>query len=518
MKIFRNSAIVIILNKILGINVNEGSNMIKENQKSLNRLGVLLDAVAIIISLKISWYIRFDSGLIYAVDAEYLSFTKYLKPIFLIIPVYLLLYTIFKLYTPHRYKSIYEESSAILKANIIGILIFIMFLYLFKEINYSRYLLFIFLITSTLVTMMERAFIRFILHRIRENGYNLKHIVVIGYNKLTIEFLNRIKRNKQWGYNILAILDEDPIYKSTICDKRLIYTLSLFKNTLDEIAATKSCEESTIEDLAKLEYYLNNFHIDEVFVTLSIKQYDKLGEIIELCEKNGVRTQIIPDYYKYIPAKPYVEELDGLPVINIRYVPLDNLINKVMKRIFDIIAALSAIIIFSPIMLISAIVIKITSPGPILFMQERVGLNKKMFKMYKFRSMKIQKFEDEVTQWTTKNDSRKTKLGNFIRKTSIDELPQLFNVLKGDMSLIGPRPERPYFVEQFKEQIPKYMIKHQVRPGMTGWAQVNGWRGDTSIEKRIEHDIYYIENWSFWLDIKIIFYTIIKGFVNENAY
>ena len=171
-----------------------------------------------------------------------------------------------------------------------------------------------------------------------------------------------------------------------------------------------------------------------------------------------------------------------------------------------------------PVMLVTAILIKATSPGPVIFCQERVGLHNKPFKMYKFRSMAVQSAAKEKSQWTTPGDPRVTPIGRFIRKTSIDELPQLFNVLKGDMSLVGPRPERPFFVEKFKEEIPRYMIKHQVRPGMTGWAQVNGYRGDTSITKRIEHDLYYIENWTLGFDFKIMFLTVFKGFINKNAY
>jgi exopolysaccharide biosynthesis polyprenyl glycosylphosphotransferase len=188
------------------------------------------------------------------------------------------------------------------------------------------------------------------------------------------------------------------------------------------------------------------------------------------------------------------------------------------KRIFDIIFSLIAIVLSSPILILSYLMIKLTSPGPAVFKQERIGLDRKPFMMYKFRSMVLQDDKEEVVQWTTKNDPRKTPWGNIMRKTSIDELPQFFNVLKGDMSVVGPRPERPYFVEQFKETIPKYMIKHQVRPGITGWAQINGWRGDTSIEKRIEHDLHYIENWKMSLDVKIVILTVIKGFVNRNAY
>lgn len=219
-----------------------------------------------------------------------------------------------------------------------------------------------------------------------------------------------------------------------------------------------------------------------------------------------------------IPTKPYTEDLLGLPVINIRQVPLTNTFNNFIKRTVDLFGAVAAIILFSPVMIVTAGLIKLTSPGPLIFKQERVGRHNKTFYMYKFRSMEVQKEQDEQKAWTVKNDPRVTGIGKFIRKTSIDELPQLFNVLKGEMSLVGPRPERPQFVEKFREEIPRYMIKHQVRPGMTGWAQVNGYRGDTSIRKRIEYDLYYIENWTMGLDIKILILTIFRGFVNKNAY
>ena len=208
----------------------------------------------------------------------------------------------------------------------------------------------------------------------------------------------------------------------------------------------------------------------------------------------------------------------GLPVINIRYVPLTNTLNMISKRAVDIVGSFLGLIIISPLLLVVSIIIKITSKGPVIFKQERVGLHNKTFKMYKFRTMYVQAPDEEEKAWTVKGDARVTKVGRFLRKTSIDELPQLFNILKGNMSIVGPRPERPQFVEKFKEEIPRYMIKHQVRPGLTGWAQVNGYRGDTSIRKRIDYDLYYIENWSMALDIKIMFLTIFKGFINENAY
>ena len=258
--------------------------------------------------------------------------------------------------------------------------------------------------------------------------------------------------------------------------------------------------------------------LDEIAITLGLSEYFRLEEIVALCEKSGVHTKFIPDYNNIIPTKPYTEDLLGLPVINIRYVPLTNTFNATVKRLMDVVGAIVAIILFSPVMLIAAILVKVTSPGPLIYKQVRVGLHNKSFEMYKFRSMEVQPEQEEQKAWTVKNDPRVTTVGKFMRRTSIDELPQLFNVLRGDMSLVGPRPERPFFVEKFREEIPRYMVKHQVRPGLTGWAQIHGYRGDTSIRKRIEHDLYYIENWTVGLDIKILFLTFFKGFVNKNAY
>jgi Undecaprenyl-phosphate glucose phosphotransferase len=256
--------------------------------------------------------------------------------------------------------------------------------------------------------------------------------------------------------------------------------------------------------------------LDEIAVTLSLSDYDMLAEIVSKCEKSGVHTKFIPDYSSLIPNRPYTEELDGLPVINIRYVPLTNTLNAVVKRIFDFIFSLAGIIILSPLMIILALIVRFSSKGPVIYKQERIGLHNKSFNIYKFRTMRVQEATEEQKAWTVKDDPRVTKSGRVMRRFNLDELPQLFNILKGDMSLVGPRPERPQFVEQFKEEIPRYLIKHQVRPGLTGWAQVNGFRGDTSIHKRISYDLYYIENWSFGFDLKILFLTIFKGF--KNAY
>ena len=321
-----------------------------------------------------------------------------------------------------------------------------------------------------------------------------KHILLVGYSKAAEQYIDRIKMNPQWGYNIRGILD-DNIARGTV-----------YKGV------------KVIGSIGNLTFILPENKLDEIAITLGLEEYYKLEKIVSQCEKSGVHTKFIPDYGNIIPTRPYTEDLLGLPVINIRYVPLSNTFNAMLKRLMDIVGSLICIVVFSPIMMISAILVKTTSAGPLIFKQERVGLHNQSFMMYKFRTMHVQTEEEEKKGWTQKNDPRITRVGGFLRKTSLDEFPQLFNVLKGDMSLVGPRPERPQYVEKFREEIPRYMIKHQVRPGMTGWAQVNGYRGDTSIRKRIEHDLYYIENWTLGLDVKILFLTVFKGFINKNAY
>ena len=259
---------------------------------------------------------------------------------------------------------------------------------------------------------------------------------------------------------------------------------------------------------------LSRYQPDEVVAALSAQEFSRIPSIIECCEKEGVKLSIIPFFAQYMPSNPQFDNINGVPVMNIRRIPLDNLVYAAVKRTMDVVGSLVLILLTSPFMLFAAVGVRLSSPGPIIFRQERVGLHNKPFYMYKFRSMRVNAAQD--TGWSRNQDPRKTKFGALIRKLSIDELPQLFNVLKGDMSLVDPRPEIPHFVEQFKDEIPLYMVKHQVRPGITGWAQINGLRGDTSIVDRIRCDIYYIENRSIFLDLKILLMTPFKGIVNQE--
>ena len=473
--------------------------MIKDNQSRLNRLHVLLDALVIAAAYVFSWFITLKSGLFGAdLEAGILPTWFYMRVLVVIIPVYLLLYTVFHLFTPKRVQGRRQEFANICKANIIGLFLFGTILYLGRKNPYLREfsarLMAGFFLTNITAETLERNLIRTVLRSMRAKGYNQKHIILVGYSRAAEGYIDRVLANPEWGYRVRGILDD---HKPWGYDYRGIKVIG------------------TMKDLKPI---LDMNRLDEIAITLSLKEYGGLEQIVAVCEKSGVHTKFIPDYNKVIPTKPYTEDLQGLPVINIRRVPLNDPLNAAMKRAIDIFGAIVALILFSPIMLLTAILIKLTSPGPLIYCQERVGLHNRPFKMYKFRSMEVQAPEKEKSEWTTKRDPRVTPIGRVIRKTSIDEMPQLFNVLFGSMSLVGPRPERPYFVERFKEEIPRYMIKHQVRPGMTGWAQVNGYRGDTSITKRIEHDLYYIENWTLGFDFKILFLTFFKGFINKNAY
>ncbi|MCI9680058.1 MAG: undecaprenyl-phosphate glucose phosphotransferase [Lachnospiraceae bacterium] len=469
--------------------------MIKDNQRHFNRLHVLIDALVVIASWMLAWVIQFKI----LGETTGLTFRQYMVVLVFLVPVYLTLYMAFSLYTTKSVRRKQVELGKIAQADTIGLLIFLAGMYLTRSSsditdNYSRRMLFYFYVINIAMEGLVRNFIRLGLQRLRRKGFNQKHMLLVGYSRAAEEYVDRMKANPEWGYELMGILDDN-----VECGMRY--------RGVQVVGRTEEIEE-----------LLDRTSPDEIAITLGLSEYSKLEHIVAVCEKSGVHTKFVPDYNNIIPTRPYTEDIDGLPVINIRHVPLTNTFNAVLKRVMDFAGGLAAIILFSPVMLITAIAIKATSPGPLIYTQERVGLHNKNFRMYKFRSMDVQSPKKERGAWTVPDDPRVTPIGKIIRKTSIDELPQLFNVLKGDMSLVGPRPERPFFVEKFREEIPRYMIKHQVRPGLTGWAQVNGYRGNTSIRKRIEYDLYYIENWTPGFDIKILFLTIFKGFVNKNAY
>lgn len=456
--------------------------MIKENQSLLNKINAISDIVILFLSMTLSYLIRFY---VFSPDTSYIKLITYIQFTVLIIPINLIIFNFFNLYHSFRTTSFIKECSQIIKSNTILTAILLSLLFTFKLVHISRWVIVIFYFINVMFVIIKRFILRKSLSKIRAKGLNLKHVIIVGGGEVANDYFEVIKNNKSFGYN----------YSGYVADN---------SNFMGE-------KLGNYDDLYEV---LNKYKPDEVVCALDICDAKYLEGVVSDCEKSGTKISIIPFCYKYIPSQPYIDQIGNIPLINIRRIPLDNLGNAFMKRTLDILGSLFLILCTSPIMLFTAIIIKLTSNGSIIFKQKRVGLNKRLFTMYKFRSMKVN--ANEETGWSTNNDPRKTRFGSFIRKFSIDELPQFFNVLKGDMSLVGPRPELPHFVENFKDEVPLYMVKHQVKPGITGLAQVNGYRGDTSIKKRIEFDINYIENWNVLMDISILFKTAFKGFKNNE--
>ena len=426
---------------------------------------MVMDGLVTGLSYFIAYEIRFNTPL-NDPTVPHLPLYMYMEAVPFLILAYIYLYYQFNLYKSKRLGGRRIELVNIIYANVVGFFIFVAVLYILNQNDFARSMLGIFAVVNIILETLMRNIIRYLLMFIRKKGYNKKYLLMIGYSKSADDYIKRIRLNPHWGYEVCGILD-------------------------DKVpAGTMLRGVKVLGRIANLDVILPENKIVDIAITLQLEEYGKLERIVAKCEKSGVHTQFVPDYNRVIPSRPIMEDADGLPVINIRNVPLANTENRIVKRFIDIVGSIVLIIVFSPIMLLSVIAIRLSSKGPIIFKQERVGLHNKPFMMYKFRTMEMQRESDEKKGWTVKDDPRVTKVGRVLRRTSMDELPQLFNILIGDMSIVGPRPERPQFVEEFREEIPRYMIKHQVRPGLTGWAQVNGLRGNTSIKERIKFDIY----------------------------
>lgn len=466
--------------------------MIRRNQNILTQLIAIFDFGLIMVSFTLAWWVKFESGWVNFADP--LSFRTYLLWAIVYGTIALLLGFFLNFYVPKRKKRFSFEIIKILQIHFFSLLFLLSILFVYKEVHISRELLLIFVGLSVGSQTIFRYVVKVATRELRRKGYNKQFVLILGAGSLGKRFSHNLDQYKELGYEVIGFLDD-------------------YSTDMDE-----DLYKPIIGKLDDLEDVLNRTLVDEVVIALPLTAHLKYSQIISTCEKAGVRTLIVPDFFDYLPARPYFDNFAGMPLINVRSIPLDDLGNRILKRGFDIGFSLAAILITLPVMAAVAMSIKLTSPGPVIFRQERVGLNRRNFHMYKFRTMKVMPEELSDTQWTVENDPRRTKLGEFLRKTSLDELPQFFNVLLGHMSVVGPRPERPYFVEQFKEEIPKYMVKHHIRPGITGLAQSKGLRGDTSISERVQADIFYIENWTLLFDVKIILKTVINGFVNKNAY
>jgi len=348
------------------------------------------------------------------------------------------------------------------------------------------------LLFAFIFSLVYRFFFLLGMKRIVKSGYKQQKVLIIGGGSVAKQVMNQITSTPELGYRLYGVIAED--MNGHIPAGYYLGDYSRFYDTV------------------------RSHLIDEVIIALPLRQKETILQMIDKCEAEGVRVRIVPDFFSIIRNRAVLERLGDIPLISTRMEPLSLLRNRIVKRSFDVCFSFFVLFFFSPVFLILAMLIKVTSPGPVLFKQKRIGSNNLEFDIYKFRSMVVQDTKDTDTKWTTKEDLRVTKIGKFIRKTSLDELPQFWNVLIGDMTVVGPRPEREHFVEEFRKHIGDYKVRHLIKSGITGWAQVNGWRGDTSIRKRVEHDIYYIENWKLMFDIKIIFLTVFGKNTLINAY
>ncbi|MBT3821918.1 MAG: undecaprenyl-phosphate glucose phosphotransferase [Nitrospinaceae bacterium] len=373
------------------------------------------------------------------------------------------------------------------------VLMIIALTFFYRETSYSRVMVVFFMVLGSVFLFLCRRITWSMIRRLRRRGVDMRRILVVGVSPLAQRVAAQLEAYRVLGFQVVGHLSETVVADGKAGDLPILGTLGQIREVIER-------EE-----------------ILEVYVVLPAERQDEQSRLLDSLSDSSVDLRVVPDLVERMSLNAGIEELDGTPVILLSQTPLLGW-NRIAKRLMDIVCGLAALVIFGLPMFVIALLVKITSRGPVFYMQERMGLDGIKFEMYKFRSMRMGAEDESGAVWASPGDDRRTALGSFMRRTSLDELPQLFNVLKGDMSLVGPRPERPVFVDDFRKSVPGYMLRHKMKSGMTGWAQVNGWRGDTSIDRRIECDLYYIENWSLAMDLKILWLTVWKGFVSQNAY
>ncbi|MEK6624246.1 MAG: undecaprenyl-phosphate glucose phosphotransferase, partial [Bdellovibrionota bacterium] len=393
------------------------------------------------------------------------------------------------LYRSYRFNSRYNEILSLFQANTLAILTFILFLYFIAPTRVSRITLLLYFVISQIALITLRLCVRNFLRVLRKRGHNLRHVLLVGNGPQMRNYIETVKLFKDSGIRFIGWIEANS-------DLAAIFEIHILHDSVEEAR--------------------KKFNPDTIVLGFAGKDSDRVEALLKKSYNDVVPLQVLPDLsFSFIGHE--IEDFAGVPLLTMNQ-PKLNTIDLILKRGFDFLLSFVGLLVISPLLAFLAILVKISSPGPFFFGQMRMGLDGNTFTMWKFRTMKMAKEGEDSKEWSNPNNPRKTKIGSFLRKTSLDELPQIWNVVVGDMSLVGPRPEQPFFVEKFKHQIPLYMLRHKMKAGMTGWAQVNGWRGDTSLNKRIECDIYYIKNWSLWLDIKILFLTFWKGLLNKNAY
>ncbi|MCI5066009.1 undecaprenyl-phosphate glucose phosphotransferase [bacterium] len=467
--------------------------MLKQKRQLFELFFVAADLFAVSCAWLLAYWVRFQSGVV-PIDKGIPSLDNYLTMMLFIWLIWAYVFRKMGLYRPMRGVRRIREIWLLLNANALAILLLLSLTYLLREksVPFSRLVFVYFGVFATAFTLAQRSVVRTLLREVRRQGYNLRYLLIVGAGKVAGDIASRMRLHRELGLQLVGCLSKDG-------EKRRGPQGIPVVGAYDELGSI-----------------LERMDIDQVMVCLPLEDNVLLPSIMEQIGDSLVDVRIVPDIYQFVTLGGEIEEFEGLPVINLRSTQLDGF-NLIAKRAFDLVAGSILLVLFAPLLLLLTILVRLSSRGPVLFRQERVSVDGSRFHILKFRTMRTDA-ESAGPGWTKEGDSRVTAIGAFLRKWSLDELPQLVNVIRGDMSIVGPRPERPVYIKEFRQRIPRYMLRHKVPAGITGWAQINGWRGDTSIDKRIECDLYYIENWSLLLDLKILFMTIFRGFRNRNAY
>lgn len=463
--------------------------MFSRFQRFYNSIKLVADVLAIACAFALAYWTRFFSGLPHESIPPWEDSAIVLGFALVLFPVS---FRQASLYTTNRARSHLAEVFEVFKATVFASLLLVAATYFTRE-RYSRATLVLFVVDAFLLVSVVRVSFRSALHALRRRGHNLKTILVVGAGELGQRVIDAIEAHRELGFRVVGLLTRR-----------------------EEKIGSKVLGVPVLGGLQDLGHTLNELPVDQVVIALPFEEQAAVRPLMEELANRTVDVKVVPDLFQYMTLRGGFEEFGGLPIINLQGSPLDGW-NRVMKRAFDVVISASALVMLSPLLLVLAVLVRLSSKGPVLFRQERMGMDGATFQMLKFRTMRTDA-EAQGAQMAVKGDPRTTRIGAFMRMSSLDELPQLLNVLQGDMSLVGPRPERPVFIEAFRRQIPRYHLRHMMKAGMTGWAQINGLRGQTSIEKRIELDLYYIEHWSLSLDMKILLRTAFGGFISKNAY
>ena len=465
--------------------------MFKKRLQLFQSLLVVNDALTLTACWIGAYYLRFFTSLVPVTKGVPLL-EDYLSLLFFVLVVWIGTFHLNGLY--HRFYSRRKEIWTLFKATFVALMILVFITFFFKRTEFSRLVFLYFGLISFLVIALSRTFLKGYFISLQRRHLSLDRVLIVGTRELAQKVAETIQIHPELGLTVIGLLGRGA--QKTGTRVQGIEVLGLYED-IDQV--------------------IRDHQVNLVIFAMPLMAQQKLEDLLSRIRDEMVDIKIVPDVYRLISLRGGVEEFEGLPFINLRESPMVGL-NRVLKRTVDIVLAALGLIFFSPLFILIALAVKLSSPGPVFYRQVRMGLDGRIFEMLKFRSMVVQAEEGTGPVWTQKGDPRRTGVGRMIRRLSLDELPQLMNVLRGEMSLVGPRPERPELIDRFKAKIPNYMLRHKMKAGMTGWAQIHGWRGNTSLEKRIEFDIYYIENWSMFLDYKILLKTLWKGVFSREAY